>query len=278
MADELADKGSLERIIALFSRAVRDPDAPSRLEADAPSFLREVLGEGGDARAIGAEEARRLLVYRRLVRRGIVSGARAELPCTAARLGAAFDAWVERWLDEDLPRSPYMRDVAPELLAWAAPRWAEDATIPPWMLDFARHEAALFEVRAAPSKTPTGLPLALDRAVLFDGPVRLVRYTWAVHEALEGFSPDEAPVAAPTELLLYRDAEHDARALSLTPLAAAILERLLAGEALGQAITSACAALGFVVSDAALRGTAEVLADLAAKGALLGASDEGAST
>jgi hypothetical protein len=275
MADEASRRGSVERVVALFSRAVRDPDAPLRIEADAPSFLREVLGD--DAQAMGAEEARRLLVYRTLVRRGITSGARAQLPNTAARLGAAFEAWVERWLDEELPRSPYMRDVARELVEWAAPRWRQDATIPPWMADFARHEAALFEVRAAPSNAATGLPLTLDRPVLFDGAVQLVRYAWDVHEALEGASLEE-PAAKPTELLLYRDAEHEARALALTPLAAAILERLLAGEALGRAITSACAALGFVVSDEALRGTAEMLADLAAKGALLGASGAGVST
>jgi hypothetical protein len=84
---------------------------------------------------------------------------------------------------------------------------------------------------------------------------------------------DEAPSsdaeARPVSILIYRDPEHRSRFLELTPLAAAILERLFAGETLGQALTNACASL----DEEVLAGTARLLADLGERGVLLGARD-----
>ena len=101
-------------------------------------------------------------------------------------------------------------------------------------------------------------------------PKRMITLGWAVHEL-----PREDVAAEPEErsvsLLAYRDAQHRARYLALTPLAAAILERLIAGEALGAAMIGACASQGRPVDDAVLAGAARLLADLGERGVLLGA-------
>ncbi len=261
----------LSAIVEVFARVIREPEAPGRLLQERASFLAETLDDEADVEALGEHGARRLLAYRKLVRAGIASGVRAGLSATATRLGGVFSMWVERWLDEDLPRSSYVRDLAGEFLTWVAPRWLADSSLPPWIVDFAQHECALFEVAAAPSTEASKTPLALDQGVLFDGPTRLARYAYAVHLAHEDEDPNALPEARVTELLLYRDAEHDARWLVLTPLAAAILERLLRGSPLGASIQDACSKLGFVLEDSILRGTSEMLADLAARGVLLGA-------
>jgi hypothetical protein len=258
-------------------RIVQDPNAQRRIEADAEGFLHEALGEGPDAEATAAQGAARMLLYRRLVRRGLASAIRTQLPITAERLGALFDAYVTRWLDEEMPRSHYLRDAAGELVVWAAPLWAEDPAIPRWAADLARYEVATFEVASAPGGGGArSAPLALEARARFDATARVVRYAFAVQRMSAEGGGDE-PEETPTALFLYRDAEHEVRSLSLSPLAAAILERLLGGGKLGRAVTEACEALGYALDGAVLEGTATVLADLADRGALLGAeAEEGA--
>jgi len=68
-------------------------------------------------------------------------------------------------------------------------------------------------------------------------------------------------------LLGYRDEEHAVRWLELTPLAAAIVERLAAGDPIGASIERACTELG---ASADLTEVARLLADLGARGILLG--------
>jgi len=271
MADE---SGGIAQIAEAFARVVQDPGAPQKIEADARGFLREAMNSA-DAEATNEAGAQRMLVYRALIRRGLASAVRAQLPETARRAGPRLDTWITRWIDAELPSSRYLRDVAGEFVAWAAPAWENDAEMPPWMGDFARHEVATFEVRAALGGGEKGGPLELDAPLRFEGSARIVRHAWAVHRALEGAV--EAPAKEATALLLYRDSEHEVRRLSLSPLAAEILARLFEGQTLRAAIAGGCAAIGEALDDAVLRGTAEVLADLGERGVLLGAAEGRAS-
>jgi hypothetical protein len=81
----------------------------------------------------------------------------------------------------------------------------------------------------------------------------------------------KALAARPTVLLAYRDREHDVRYLELTPLAALVIERLAAGDPLGQAVTQACAEQGVALDKDVLDAIALVLSELAERGVLLGA-------
>ena len=274
----MAERSAAElgRIVEAMRRIVQDPSAQGRIEADARGFLHEAIGEGPDAEATAAQGAARMLIYRRLVRRGLASAIRTQLPITEKRLGPSFDAYVARWLDEEMPRSHYLRDVAGEFVLWALPLWAEDPAIPRWAADLARHEVATFEVASMPGGGGARTaPLALDARARFDRTARVVRYAFAVQRM--SVEDGSEPEATPTALFLYRDAEHEVRSLSLSPLAAAILDRLLDGGKLGRAVTEACEALGHSLDQAVLEGTAAVLADLSDRGALLGAeAEEGA--
>jgi len=60
------------------------------------------------------------------------------------------------------------------------------------------------------------------------------------------------------------------RFLELTPLAAGILDRLLRGEPLGQAVTGACAEAGIPIDPSVTGSTAALLGDLLERGAILG--------
>ncbi|WP_437574550.1 HvfC/BufC N-terminal domain-containing protein [Sorangium sp. So ce887] len=286
---------ALQRALQL---SVSAPDGEA-IAADPRAWLARAGLEGPDLEAMAALPPKRLLLYRGLIRRGLTGAIRAGIPRTAARLGARFEADAARFLDVELPRSRYLRDVAFDFVGFAAPRWAEDPEVPAYLADLARHELAAFaasfaepdgeEAGAAGRPDPTGDPgapdapdapasgdeLSLDRGVRFQPAAALVRHEHAVHRLQGAESARDVPAREPTRLLVYRDAGHDVRFLELTPLAAELLGRLLAGATLGEAVVQGCAALGHPVDGPVLESTAALLSDLAERGALLGPSRRG---
>jgi hypothetical protein len=232
-----------------------------------------------DAAAL-EESFERLTVYRDLVRGNLREALRLSIPRSIARLGALFDEYFDRFLAEQAPRTHYLRDVTSELLTFAAPLWAQDARVPGYLPDLARHESLHIEVSALPS-LPRGhvpAPLSLERGVELCAALRLVQYHHAVHE----LPADEACRTPPSEravsLLVYRSPEHEVRYLELTQVARGIIERLLVGDSLGEAVQAAAAAAGSALSEALLAGAAKLLADLAERGVVRGPRDISCAT
>jgi hypothetical protein len=258
-------------LLSAMQRLVREPGAERAFAADPRGWLR-ALGLGADdVEQLVALGPTRLFLYRRHVRKTLARGIRRQIPRTAARLGDAFERWVERFVEAESPRSHYFRDVAFEMVQWAIPRWADDASVPAYLGDLARHELTRFDVGAAPlDDAAAAAEIELDRGVRFDAAVRLVRYEHAVHRLDADEAARDVPAPEPTALLVYRDDEHDVRYLELTPLAAAILERLIAGATLRDAVVGGATALGHAVDAAVTQSTAALLDELRARGALRG--------
>lgn len=263
---------SRERLTAILdtlARTTRESRPPATREEHARWLASASLGEG-DRAALLAVGPKRAFLYRALVKKSLRSAIEVEIPRTAARLGARFDAEVDAFLAEEMTRSHYLRDVAFELVAWASPRWSKDATLPAFLGDLARHELSAFEVAGAEAAIEEADPeLDLERPVVLHPSARVGRYGFPVHRLADA---DATLEPAPATLLVYRDAEHDVRYLDLSPLAGAIVDRLLAREPLGAAIARACGELGvgFPADDAA-----RFFADLAERGVLLGAAKRG---
>lgn len=233
---------------------------------------RHGLGEA-DLRALD-QSFERLLVYRQLTRDNLRQALRLAIPRSIARLGASFDDYFERFLRERAPRTHYLRDVTAELLDFCAPLWAVDPRVPAYLSDLARHESLHIEVSALPA-LPRGhapAPLALDQGVELGAALRLVHYRYAVHELPVEESDRSEPARRELALLVYRSPEHEVRYLELSALACAILERLLAGASLAQAVRGAVSASqpGAELTEAVLAGTAALLADLAERGVVWG--------
>ncbi len=228
--------------------------------------------------AVAAEDAKalradldRLLVYRELVRDTVSGALGLALPRTAARLGPLLGEYLERFLSERGPRTHYLRDVTSELLDFCAPLWPKDPRVPAYALDLARHEALEIVVAASADATGSGTDeLELDSVLLFDPSLAVVRYTHAVHRLPEAEEDRSEPERAPTALAVYRDSSHVVRYLELTPLAAGILDALCSGEALGPAVSRACAEQSLPVDQAVLDGASRLLGDLSERGCLLG--------
>jgi len=263
---------------AALERAIHELAFGAEIDAgDEPAVRRwlarhEVAPE--DAEAIVAGGLERLAVYRGLLRGNLYEAIEIAIPRVVARLGDVFDEYFDRFLAERGPRTHYLRDVTRELLDFCEPLWNADSRVPAYAMDLARHENVQIEVGALETR-PLGVEpgeLDLERPVRFVEATRLMRYAFAVHRLPESAEDRADPAHEPTALLVYRNPEHEVRYLELTPLAAAILERLLAGQALGPAITGACNDRGAAIDASVLDGTARLLADLGERGALLGAA------
>lgn len=264
---------ALEQVIADACMGEHAGDALSR---DLRGFLHErgALPEDVEAAASGP---RRLAVYRSLVRNGLSGVVLRMLPRTRARMNAAcggrFDQDFARFVEEVGPRTHYLRDVPAELFAWAESRWRGDPRVPAYLPDLASFELAFFAVSASEAALGGGAPgeVTLDRPLVFSGSARLLSYGWAVHELSADEESTEEPARRAVRLLAYRDSEHTVRWLDLTPLAAAIVERLLEGQPLGAAVQHACEDLD-AAPQAVLSEVARLLSDLGDRGVLFGAS------
>lgn len=275
--------------IRALDAVIREEAAPQGLGDDYESFLRDQGVQGDDLRAMLSAGAGRMLVYRRLVHNRITNAIRDFVPRTVARrTTTGLRADVAAFMQAEAVKSPYLRDAPREFVNWVEPRWKTAVAVPDYLHDLARHELLALDVRNDPGggEPPTGLPLALDRALRFDSAARRVSYAYAVHalpadtDAPVDRSSDEAsstdawpePAHVPTHLLVYRDAKHKVRYLELTPFAAAVLDELLVRCATVQdGLRRACETSSEPLTDDRLATAAQLLADLAERGVMLGA-------
>lgn len=275
----MSDRGTADSRVARLHAAIADAcfgDSAAAIAGDLRAYLERHGVDAEDVEDLLASP-RRLGLYRQLVRHNVVNVVGTMLERTRARLenhvAGAFDDAVSGFLAEQGPRTPHLRDVPSEFLAWAAPRWRSDARMPPWLADHAELELVDFTIGVAPRPLPPPLlaDVTADRALVFADPRIIVHLEWATH-LMPSADAAAVPEKRPVHLLVYRDAQHCTRYLDLTPLAAVILERLFAGRPLARAMVEACESSGHPLDDQVLGGAARLLADLGERGVLLGAS------
>jgi hypothetical protein len=253
---------------AVFVELLLGPP-PSRADLAAACSRHDMTPDDTLALSEGFE---RLLVYRDLVRGNLREAVELSIPRSMARLGSLFDEYFERFLQERAPQTHYLRDVTSELLEFCLPLWQSDERVPGYLGELALHESLHIEVSALPA-LPRGhvaAPLALDQGVELGAALRLVRYRHAVHELPEAEGDRSEPTSRDVALLAYRSPVHDVRYLELTPLAYGIVQRLLAGETLAQAVRGAAAEAASPLTEAVLSGAARLLAELAERGVVWG--------
>lgn len=256
-----------------LAELVLGPDLDLRRPEVVNAWLARHGVSSEDAEAIESSGAERFLVYRRMVRSTLREALELAIPRTMARLLTRFDHYFTRFLAERGPRTHYLRIVTREFLDWCEPQWLLDAAVPPYMADLARHEALQIEIASLPI-LETGrevFELELDRTIRLTEAMRIVEYRYKVHELPESLDDRSEPVRSETRLLVYRSPEHEVRYLELSPLAFAILQRLVRGRTLRQSLREACEDGDLALDASVLEGSARLLSDLAERGVLLGA-------
>lgn len=219
-----------------------------------------------------------LQVYRQLVNNGLRGVCHRFLArCRSHRGRASFEGDLDRWLAGPGPRSSFLRDLPQEFFSFIRDSWKEDPQCPPYLEDLARHELIEFEVEAAPDTDPPikERPLTLEDRLCFRSTATLLHYDHAVHLLSEDPAEQTPPPARASVLLAYRDADHDVRYLELSEMGSALVQRLLDGARLGEAV------LAQARQDQAMRSDEQVqdnylervlglLGELSERGALLG--------
>jgi uncharacterized protein len=269
MPPESRPAAPLESALADY---LRRREAPAELARDARGFFEKRGASAADAAELESPLARsRFELYRELVHARLYGAVDATLPRTVLLLGSArIEAEIAAFLEEQPSSSPYLREVVVDFVAFVAPRWPTDASLPPHALDLARFELAHVEVAAGFDDEPReARDPSADAPVLVQRAARLERLGHAVHRLAEGAA--EAPEPGAHRLLGYRDLEGRTRFLELSPLAAHLFERLREAEPLGAAVQAACVDADLACDDAALAEIAALLDDLAERGVLLGA-------
>lgn len=172
----------------------------------------------------------RVEIYRELVFDNLQSLLSGTFPVLRSVLGEAdWRRLLRVFLREHRCATPKFGEIAGELVAWMAstPAGLQDGSWPAFMVELSHYEwieMALQQTEAEP------LP-ASDPERLLTQPLRLsplawpLAYAWPVQHLGPAWRPSE-PGAAPTLLLICRDAGYRVRFSELSPLAWRLLERI----------------------------------------------------
>ncbi len=263
------------RSLQVFGRLVRDSSLRESLRAEPEATLGSLGLDEGERAGMLRMGPKRLLVYHEMVHARLFKTIRSFLEGAGEQLGdARLSADVRDWITAVGPSSRYLRDVAAEFLAWVRPRWEADETLLPWLFEYCDHVVAVRTIRNDPRSpgTATDVKIELERPVSCNPTTRLYRYRHGVHRLPTPFSIEREPESLDGAVVVgFRHVDDDQpHFFVLERRAAHLLERLLAGATLREALFGACADMGATLDDEILSATAVTLADLADRRVLLG--------
>ncbi|PRQ00588.1 HvfC family peptide modification chaperone [Enhygromyxa salina] len=264
-----------DQIRSALGQVVRDRARHDRVVADPHAEL-TALGLDEAARAgMLACGSQRLLAYHHMVHGRLFKTVRGFLGGAAGRLGDdRLRADLDAWIADPGPQTVYLRDIPAQFLSWARPGWDADPSLPPWLGELAAHQVSIRTIRNDPREVgpQTEVGIELERPIACNATVELVRYRWAVHRLPTKLGPDAEPEPTPEgqAVIAYRHADDQPRFVDIKPRSAHMLELLIAGKTLREALFGACEATGETLDDEILGVTAVTLADLIDRHVLLG--------
>ncbi len=235
-------------------------------EDPAPSEFEPLLGD-----------ARRWQAYRRMIRSRFYQTIDHAFERLIAVIGIdRFHAMVDRFVADAPPRSPYLRDLPAEFLAFVS-GGKPLGDWPPYALDLMRYEWAELDVAYSHEEVRADdvVALEMDRVAVLSPAHRLLDLDHPVHRI--GTDGAGVPVErAPTSLVVYRDRKtHEVETLELTPVAASMLEAMERGTAaLTRVVKESADRHGLSIDVAFVDALSTLLADLSERGVLLGSRGE----
>jgi len=168
--------------------------------------------------------------------------------------------------------TPLFRQIPEEFLQWL--QHTKPAGVPPFMPQLAHYEWAELAVAVADTSMPAGWSAGgdmLEGKPVLTPALMLLRYDWPVQRISPRFKPIQ-PLTEPICLLVFRDAADEVRFIELNPVSARLVELLQEGNRTGrEALMSIAQALRHPDAEQVVTFGAQVLADLNALDAILGA-------
>lgn len=202
-------------------------DAVSRLRAQQFELTNHLRDPAASPAPAGIED-RRLGIYRDLLFNNILSLLSGNFPVIERVLGE--ERWarlVRDFFRDHRSHTPLFPEIAREFQRYLQ---GLDALDPPFLLELAHYEWVELALQFSEAAAPRDDDRLAD-ADLLDRPPQLsplawpLAYAWPVHRIGPDFQPVEPP-AAPTLLLLRREADGEVRFSELSPLAFRLLQRL----------------------------------------------------
>ncbi|MCU0754458.1 MAG: putative DNA-binding domain-containing protein [Xanthomonadales bacterium] len=216
----------------------------------------------------------RLAVYRELVRNNIEGLLAAQFPVIRGLRGdTLWNALVDDFLREHRAKTPLFTEIGLEFVDYLAARAESDRGDPPFLPELAHYEWAELGLELAEDTIdPAGIDP--DGDLLAGVPVLSplawpLAYQWPVDRIRPDFQPDTPP-AAPTLLLLHRDASGHVRFARMDPLGYSLLAALREAPASGHALVQRLAESGGLDAATLIGPAAALLADLRRREVLLG--------
>lgn len=246
--------------------------APDRLREQQLELTRYLRDPEHVPAPPGLEE-RRIAVYRDLLFNNIESLLGGNFPVIHRLLGDThWKELVREFYRDHRSQTPLFPEIAREFLRWLE---SVPAPQPAFLPELAHYEWVELALQISEARADT-LPHDPDGDVFEGVPVLSplawpLAYAWPVHRLGPDFQP-EVPPAAPTLLLLRREADGSVRFSELSPLAFRLLARL--GEQPGltgrEQLHALAGEAGLAVDDGFFAQGRKLLAQMRATGVLLG--------
>jgi hypothetical protein len=181
-------------------------------------------------------EDRRLAIYRELFFNNIEGLLAGNFPVIRKTLDdARWHALARAFYAGHRSHTPLFAEIGREFIRFLQDRAAQGSDDPAWLTEMAHYEWVELALQIADDALPAHDP---DGGLLAGIPVLspfawALAYTWPVPHIGPGYQPEVAP-AAPTLLLVRRDAKYDIRFAEISPLVFRLIELLRMGESSGQ--------------------------------------------
>jgi uncharacterized protein len=250
---------------------MKTPSARPEFQRYQLAFTAHIRDPKAHPRPAGVE-ARRMKVYTELLYNNIESFLLACFPVLRKVLGARkWAKLVRAFFSTHRSHTPYFRQIPDEFIQFLQNEWTAAEGYPPFMLALAHYEWIEL-VLSVSNRSP-------DRALDADGDLMAgvpllnpvlanLRYDWPVHR----IAPRRKVKPAETFLLVFRDADDQVQFIEINAFTARLLTLLESASLCGRAaLLQVADESRHPDPDLILQAGGELLEDLRARGAILGA-------
>lgn len=215
--------------------------------------------------------ARRMKVYTELLYNNVEGFLLGCFPVLRQVLGARrWKKLVRAFFATHRSRTPYFRQIPDEFIQFLQSEWEGDDAYPPYTLALAHYEWIELVLSVSTRSAMRAVDAAgdlLDGVPVVNPVLANLRYEWPVHR----IAPRRKVAPAETFLLVYRDAGDAVRFVEINAFTARLIALLESATLSGRAALETIAAESAHPAPAlVLAAGAALLADLRARGALLG--------
>ncbi|MEW6413642.1 MAG: putative DNA-binding domain-containing protein [Pseudomonadota bacterium] len=216
-------------------------------------------------------EARRMKVYAELLYNNVEGFLLSCFPVLRQVLGTRrWNKLVRAFFATHRSRTPYFRQIPDEFIQFLQNEWVADDAYPPFTLALAHYEWIELVLSVSTRSVGRAVNAAgdlLDGVPVANPVLANLRYDWPVHR----IAPRRKVARAETFLLVYRDAGDAVQFVEINAFTARLIALLEPATLTGRAALETVAAESAHPNPAlVLEAGAALLADLRARGALLG--------